>query len=109
MNPIMITPALVTMITLAFALAHGLVKLLETVLNKLLGKDQSHLSEEERLWTRASHDILTRTDEEGVPLVYVPRSMFDTQKEVVKALASITQHQEKMTYILERMAVKLGG
>jgi hypothetical protein len=109
MNSMMITPALVTMITLAFALAHGLVKILETVLNKLLGKDVNHLSEEERHWSRTTHDILTKTDEEGVPLVYVPRSMFDTQKEVVKALAAITQHQEKMTYILERMAIKMGG
>lgn len=126
-----------TNITIMFALiilSMGLVKLLDIVLKKILPNKQilsdeelevikksnemligitqkvseeSLLTPQEQEWLKNLHTLHDKTDKDGIPLWYVPRSFIDTQKEVIQILSNISKHQEKTTYVLESILKKL--
>jgi len=77
-----------------------------TKVNYIFDK-KSMLSPEERQWIHDLYILHSKTDPDGIPLFYVPRSFIDTQKEIVNVLSSIYSHQEKETYILENVLKKL--
>lgn len=49
------------------------------------------------------YDIIQKTDDNGVHLVYVPRSFEQVQKETVTLLNSMVASQEKTAYILDKL------
>jgi hypothetical protein len=54
-------------------------------------------------------DLHDRYDADGVPLWYVPRSWFDTQKEIVQTMNQIANTQESIVKILDKMETKIDG
>lgn len=70
---------------------------------KNLTPPKSALSNKEGLYLTEIHSILTAKDRDGSPLAYVPRSMDEGQKEMIKALKEITSNNMKQTMILERI------
>jgi hypothetical protein len=67
----------------------------------------SCLSQAEHDALKSMSDLISKTDENGTPLIYVPRSLDTVLEDVDKSLTNITIHQEKMTFILERLINKL--
>jgi uncharacterized protein YlbG (UPF0298 family) len=105
------------------ALAYGLIKLATLLVNKLRTKDdekpaftardremltslyEDH-TEVKNLVTKIS-DIHDVKDEDGIPLVYVPRSYTIQHEKIIDALTQITKSQERTAYILEQIANNL--
>ena len=114
---------------LALAL-YSLIKIIETLIKKVITKkeemssehkdcalniknsidkiykrieEDSLLTEDERDWLKYLYDLLEKTDKDGIPLCYFPRSYIESQKEMIKVLNNISLWQEKMTYILESL------
>jgi hypothetical protein len=122
---------LVSLIALSLILA----KLLEKLTSKLLKSKEKVLSEEEFEKLKAienkirivhakiedkptltddQHNMLkdllelhSKTDSDGIPLHYFPRSFIETQKDIVDVLSEISSHQEKTTYLLESLIKKI--
>ncbi len=65
------------------------------------------LTEDEHRWMQELHHQHSKTDKDGIPLWYVPRSFIDSQREIVDILNNIYSHQEKSTYVLESVLKKL--
>jgi len=65
------------------------------------------LGEKEHYWLKTLYDQHAEKDEDGIPKWYTPRSVSITQKELLEKLQVLTQHQEKTSYILERILIKL--
>ncbi len=66
-------------------------------------EDKPTLNEEQNRMLRDLLDLHSRTDADGIPLHYFPRSFIEAQKEIVEVLQEISSHQEKTTYILEAL------
>jgi len=81
--------------------AHDIKELLDKLYKKV--EEGSVLTEEERSWLKYLYDIHEKTDRDGIPLCYFPRSYIESQKEMIKVLNNISIWQEKMTYILENL------
>lgn len=90
------------------ALAVGLVKVLEKVADWLMkrGKDDkatvvASLDAEASRMVRETyekngdvHQVISRTDNDGVPLVYTPRSYLDNQLRMAEALRDVSKESE---------------
>ena len=70
-------------------------------------KDIHHENEEVREWIKELWEAHDRTDGDGIPLWYVPRSLVEMQKEVIQILQSISQHQAKINFVLESLVSKM--
>jgi predicted ribosome quality control (RQC) complex YloA/Tae2 family protein len=116
-------------------IALGLVRILEAVISKVMPSKTKVLSEDEydklkgielkiktvytkiddkptltdtqNTMLRDLHELHSRTDADGVPLHYFPRSFIEAQKEIVDVLQEISSHQEKTTYLLESLIKKI--
>tara|TARA_Y100000310_G_C20676599_1_gene813432 strand:+ start:682 stop:987 length:306 start_codon:yes stop_codon:yes gene_type:complete len=94
-------PALVAVI----AITMGLLKVIEMLIQKT--SKNSVLTSEERSWLQGLHDIHEKCDSDGTPLVYVPRSWAEVQKEMQHVMIKIVNDQRRIADILERIDQKL--
>jgi hypothetical protein len=124
----------ITIMFTLIVLSLSLVKLLDVLVKKILPKKQilsdeeldvlkrnnemlnsithkvseeSLLTNQEQEWLKNLHNLHDKTDKDGIPLWYVPRSFIDTQKEVIQILSNISKLQEKTTYVLESILKKI--
>lgn len=95
-------PALVAVI----AITMGLIKVIEMLIAKQSSKG-SVLTQEERGWLKGLHDIHDKCDSDGTPLVYVPRSWAEIQKDMQQIMIKIVTDQRRIADILERIDKKL--
>ena len=79
--------------------------LLETIMKKT--DDDSENLKEQYEWTSELYRLHNKTDGDGVPLWYVPRSFIETQKEIVTILLSISSQMDKSTYVLDSLLKRL--
>jgi len=70
-------------------------------------EDISEKNNDEHEWLKELRDVHDKTDRDGVPLWYVPRSLVDMQKEIITLLQNISQHQSKINFILETLISKI--
>lgn len=95
-------PALVAVI----AITMGLIKVIEMLIAKQSSKG-SVLTQEERAWLKGLHDVHDKCDADGTPLVYVPRSWAEIQKDMQHIMTKIVTDQRRIADILERIDKKL--
>ena len=95
-------PALVAVI----AITMGLLKVIEMLISKKSSKD-SCLSQEERNWLQGLHELHERCDTDGTPLVYVPRSWAEIQRDMQRVMTKMGTDQKRIADILDRIDKKL--
>jgi hypothetical protein len=95
-------PALVAVI----AITMGLIKVIEMLILKTVNKG-STLTQEERNWLQGLHELHERCDADGTPLVYVPRSWAEIQRNMQHIMTKIVNDQRRIADILERIDKKL--
>lgn len=110
-----------TIMTSMMALAFGLMKLLELTLTALFKKYKpskpQHVEVEfdpelskkinnmdEKLSAMVS--VMARTDNDGTPMVYSSRTSVDAVREIVIVIRNISQTQERLAHMLERLEQK---
>jgi hypothetical protein len=81
-------------------------KIIEVILSKALPQ-KSILTDLEREWLKSIHEVHARTDQDGTPLVYMPRTFLEIQRDLQKTLVQIVNDQGKIAAILERMDKRL--
>ena len=95
-------PALVAVI----AITMGLIKVIEMLISKTSNKN-SVLTSEERGWLQGLHELHEKCDTDGTPLVYVPRSWAENQRNMQNIMTKIVNDQRRIADILERIDKKL--
>ena len=65
--------------------------------------DKPTLSDDQNTMLQDLHNWHNKTDADGIPLWYVPRSFIESQKEIVVVLSEISSHQERTTFLLEAL------
>ena len=95
-------PALAAVI----AITMGLLKVIEMLISKKSSKD-SCLSLEERNWLQGLHELHERCDTDGTPLVYVPRSWAEIQRDMQRIMTKMVTDQKRIADILDRIDKKL--
>lgn len=70
-------------------------------------EDKPTLTDEQNNMLRDLLELHSKTDSDGIPLHYFPRSFIETQKDIVEVLTEISSHQEKTTYLLESLIKKI--
>lgn len=87
------------------------VEMISEVLSFLSDKNSSTLAENERDMLKDLHKILSRCDENGLPLCYYPREMneaiIEAQKEIIQILNKFSSYQEKTVILLEYAIEKI--
>ena len=68
---------------------------------------KSVLVDEERDWIQHTYKVISRQDSDGTPLVYVPRSCAETQKDMQQVMIQIVNDQRRIADILDRIEKKL--
>ena len=63
--------------------------------------------EDERDWIKYTNEIMSKCDTDGTPLVYVPRSWAETQKDMQQIMTQIVNDQRRIADILDRIDKKL--
>ena len=95
-------PALAAVI----AVTMGLIKVIEMLIKKNSSKG-SILTGEERGWLQGLHDLHEKCDTDGTPLVYVPRSWAEIQRNMQHVMTKIVNDQRRIADILDRIDKKL--
>ena len=95
-------PALVAVI----AITMGLLKVIEMLISKNITKN-SVLTAEERGWLKDLYDLHEKCDTDGTPLVYVPRSWAEIQRDMQRVMTKIVTDQRRIADILDRIDKKL--
>ena len=88
------------------AVVLGLGKVIEILILKAVPK-KSVLMDEERDWMQHTYKVISRQDSDGTPLVYVPRSWAETQKDMQQVMTQIVNDQRRIADILDRIDKKL--
>jgi uncharacterized protein YaaN involved in tellurite resistance len=70
-------------------------------------EDKPTLNDDQNSMLKELYDLHSKTDADGIPLHYFPRSFIETQKDIVEVLQEISSHQEKTTYLLESLMKKI--
>ena len=83
------------------AIVMGLGKVIEILILK------SVLMDEERDWMQHTYKVISRQDADGTPLVYVPRSWAEVQKDMQQIMTQIVNDQRRIADILDRIDKKL--
>ena len=81
-------------------------KVIEVLILKAV-PPKSVLMDDERDWMQHTYKVISRQDADGTPLVYVPRSWAETQKEMQHIMTQIVNDQRRIADILERIDKKL--
>ena len=95
-------PALAAVVAVTMALT----KVIEILIVKNAPK-KSVLTNEERDWMKGLHELHEKCDTDGTPLVYVPRSWAEIQREMQHIMTKIVTDQKRIADILERIDDKL--
>jgi hypothetical protein len=69
--------------------------------------DKPTLSDSQDSMLQDLYNWHNKTDSDGIPLWYVPRSFIESQKEIVDVLSDISKHQEKTTFLLEALIKRI--
>jgi len=88
------------------AIVIGLGKVIEILILKAVPQ-KSVLMDEERDWVHHTYKVISRQDSDGTPLVYVPRSWAETQKDMQQVMTQIVNDQRRIADILDRIEKKL--
>ena len=88
------------------AIVIGLGKVIEVLILKAVPQ-KSVLMDDERDWMHHTYKIASRQDSDGTPLVYVPRSWAETQKDMQQVMMQIVNDQRRISDILDRIDKKL--
>lgn len=88
------------------AIVVGLGKVIELLLLRAI-PSKSVLIDEERDWIQHTYKVVSRQDSDGTPLVYVPRSWAETQKDMQQIMIQIVNDQRRIADILDRIEKKL--
>ena len=88
------------------AVVLGLGKVIEVLILKAV-PSKSVLMDDERGWIQHTYKIISRQDSDGTPLVYVPRSWAETQKDMQQIMTQIVNDQRRIADILDRIDKKL--
>jgi hypothetical protein len=88
------------------AIVVGLGKVIELLVLRSL-PSKSILVDEERDWIQHTYKVVSRQDSDGTPLVYVPRSWAETQKDMQQVMIQIVNDQRRIADILDRIEKKL--
>lgn len=96
------TPSLAAIVAVVVALA----KVIEVLVTKSF-PTKSVLTDEERSYLKEIHEIHIRTDNDGTPLVYTPRTFMEMQKDFQKSLMEVVNHQARIAELLDRIEKRL--
>jgi len=88
------------------AIVMGLGKVIEVLILKSV-PPKSVLMDEERDWMQHTYKVISRQDSDGTPLVYVPRSWAEVQKDMQQVMTQIVNDQRRIADILDRIDKKL--
>ena len=88
------------------AIVVGLGKVIEILVLKSI-PSKSVLMDDERDWIQHTYKVISRQDSDGTPLVYVPRSWAETQKDMQQVMTQIVNDQRRIADILDRIEKKL--
>jgi len=88
------------------AIVLGLGKVIEVLILKAV-PPKSILMDDERDWMQHTYKVISRQDSDGTPLVYVPRSWAETQKDMQQVMIKIVNDQRRIADILDRIDKKL--
>ena len=88
------------------AMVMGLGKVIEILVLKAVPQ-KSVLMDDERDWVKHTHEIMSKSDTDGTPLVYVPRSWAEIQKDMQQVMIKIVNDQRRIADILDRIEKKL--
>lgn len=102
MESIFSVPVLATIVIVVV----GLGKIIEILVTKSIRK-QSVLMDEERDWLKDMHEVMSKCDADGTPLVYVPRSWAEIQKDMQHVITKLVSDQRRIADILDRIDKKL--
>ena len=103
MSPdILAVPSLAAVVAVTMALT----KVIEILILKNTTK-KSVLTNDERDWLKGLHELHDKCDTDGTPLVYVPRSWAEIQREMQHIMTKIVTDQKRIADILERIDDKL--
>ena len=88
------------------AIVVGLGKVIEVLILRSV-TPKSVLMDDERDWIQHTYKVISRQDSDGTPLVYVPRSWAETQKEMQQVMTQIVNDQRRIADILDRIDKKI--
>ena len=88
------------------AMVMGLGKVIEILVLKAVPQ-KSVLMDDERDWMKHTHEIMSKSDTDGTPLVYVPRSWAEIQNDMQHVMIKIVNDQRRIADILDRIEKKL--
>ena len=88
------------------AIVMGLGKVIEVLILKAVPQ-KSVLMDDERDWLKHTDELLSKCDVDGTPLVYVPRSWAEIQKDMQHVMTKIVNDQRRIADILDRIEKKL--
>ena len=88
------------------AIVMGLGKVIEILILKSV-PPKSVLMDEERDWMQHTYKVISRQDSDGTPLVYVPRSWAEVQKDLQQIMTQIVNDQRRIADIIDRIDKKL--
>lgn len=88
------------------AVVLGLGKVIEVLILKAV-PPKSILMDDERDWIKHTNEIMSKCDTDGTPLVYVPRSWAEIQKDMQHVMIKIVNDQRRIADILDRIEKKL--
>ena len=88
------------------AIVLGLGKVIEILILKAVPQ-KSVLMDDERDWLKHTDELLSKCDVDGTPLVYVPRSWAEIQKDMQQVMIKIVNDQRRIADILDRIDKKL--
>ena len=84
-------------------------ELITDVLNYLSDEKKSILSDDEKFKLKIIFEIINKTDENGLPFCYFPRSFEHNQEELVHVMNKLVSYEEKSTLILEYILDRLNN
>lgn len=96
----------VPMLAAVVAIVLILGKVIEVLILKAV-PSKSVLMDDERDWLKNSNEIMSKCDTDGTPLVYVPRSWAEIQKDMQNVMIKIVNDQRRIADILDRIEKKL--
>jgi hypothetical protein len=96
----------VSVLAAIVAIVIGLGKVIELLVLRSI-PSKSVLIDEERDWIQHTYKVVSRQDSDGTPLIYVPRSWAETQKDMQQIMTQIVNDQRRIADILDRIDKKL--
>ena len=95
-------PALAAVVAVVMALG----KVIELVVTRSTPK-RSVLTDEERAMLLRLYELSSKSVPDGVPLIYVPRSLAEIQRDMQHIMTKVVSDQRRIADILERIDNKL--